>query len=98
MTAKTYTEEENKEKVEDDLSKVEVKSEDVVSEDKLAALKAKNQMKQQEQKMSAKIVAKKESIPMRRYQPFFETTILPSSSICCCTCGGKATLFSFNKS
>src|SRR5579859_1089658 len=45
--------------IEDDLSNVEVKKE-TVDTNKLAALKAKSQAKQQEGKMPAKIVAKKE--------------------------------------
>ncbi len=60
MSAKSVTEDVQKEQVEDDVSNVEVKQEETVDLSKLAALKAKNQAKQQEQKMAAKIVAKKE--------------------------------------
>jgi cell division GTPase FtsZ len=60
MPATSVTEEENKEQVVDDVSNVEVKSEDAVDASKIAALKAKSQAKQQESKMAAKIVSKKE--------------------------------------
>lgn len=60
MSATTKTQEENKEMIEDNLSNEEVKSESSnIDLGKLAALKAKNQSKQ-ETKMSAKIVSKKE--------------------------------------
>ena len=48
------------EKVTDDISDVQVAKEEVVDLQKLAALRAKNQAKQQENKMAAKIVSKKE--------------------------------------
>jgi len=60
MSAKSVTEDTQAEQVVDDVSNVEVKQEEAVDLSKLAALKAKNQAKQQEQKMAAKIVAKKE--------------------------------------
>lgn len=60
MSAKSVTEDVQAEKIEDDVSTVEVKQDEAVDLSKLAALKAKNQAKQQEQKMTAKIVAKKE--------------------------------------
>jgi cell division GTPase FtsZ len=60
MSAKSVTEDVPLEKIQDDVSNVEVKQEETVDLSKLAALKAKNQAKQQEQKMAAKIVAKKE--------------------------------------
>lgn len=60
MSAKSVTEDVPLEKIQDDVSSVEVKPEETVDLSKLAALKAKNQAKQQEQKMAAKIVAKKE--------------------------------------
>lgn len=61
MSAKTTTEEMQKEEIMDDVSNLEVKaSEDQVDLSKLAALKAKSQAKQQETKMASKIVAKKE--------------------------------------
>jgi cell division GTPase FtsZ len=60
MSATSKTEQEQKEEVMDDVSSVEVKSEDAVDASKMAALKAKNQAKQQESKMAAKIVSKKE--------------------------------------
>jgi cell division GTPase FtsZ len=60
MPATSVTEQGQKEEVVDDVSSVEVKSEDAVDASKMAALKAKNQAKQQESKMAAKIVSKKE--------------------------------------
>ncbi len=60
MSATSKTEQVNLEEVVDDVSSLEVKSSDVVDPGKLAALKAKNQAKQQESKMAAKIVSKKE--------------------------------------
>jgi len=60
MSATSKTEEVKLENVVDDVSKVEVKKEDAVDPNVLAALKAKSQAKQQETKMSAKIVSKKE--------------------------------------
>ena len=60
MPASSITEETQNEQVVDDVSHVEVKKEDAVDAGKLAALKAKSQAKQQEGKMAAKIVAKKE--------------------------------------
>ena len=44
----------------DNVSNAEIKAEDKVDVDKLAALKAKSQAKQQESKMAAKIVSRKE--------------------------------------
>jgi len=60
MTAKSITEDVQLEQVIDDVSNIEVKKEDGVDPNVLAALKAKSQAKQQESKMAAKIVAKKE--------------------------------------
>jgi cell division GTPase FtsZ len=61
MSATSITEESSPEKIMDNVSNTEVKaSEDAVDMSKLAALKAKNQAKQQESKMAAKIVAQKE--------------------------------------
>lgn len=60
MSAKSITEDTQTEQIVDDVSNTEVKQEETVDLSKLAALKAKNQAKQQEQKMAAKIVAKKE--------------------------------------
>lgn len=61
MSATSVTEETSPEKVVDNLSSGEVKpSEETVDLSKLAALKAKSQAKQQENKMAAKIVATKE--------------------------------------
>jgi len=61
MSAKTTSEEMQKEEIMDDVTNEEVKaSEDQVDLSKLAALKAKSQAKQQETKMASKIVAKKE--------------------------------------
>lgn len=62
MPAISVTENEQKEVVTDDISNTEVKSEEIVDVSKLAALKAKSQAKQQQQenKMAAKIVSKRE--------------------------------------
>ncbi len=60
MSATSKTEETNPESVVDDVSNTEVKKEETVDPNVLAALKAKSQAKQQESKMAAKIVAKKE--------------------------------------
>ena len=60
MSATSITEEVKSETVVDDLSATEVKAEESVDLNKLAALKAKSQAKQQETKMAAKIVSKKE--------------------------------------
>lgn len=60
MPATSITEETMTEEVVDDVSHVEVKNNEVVDASKLAALKAKSQAKQQESKMAAKIVSKKE--------------------------------------
>jgi cell division GTPase FtsZ len=61
MAATSVTEETQSEELVDDVSHVEVKKqEESVDLNKLAALKAKSQAKQQESKMAAKIVAKKE--------------------------------------
>jgi len=60
MSAKSITEDTEQEQITDDVSSVEVKPDEAVDLSKLSALKAKNQAKQQEQKMAAKIVAKKE--------------------------------------
>lgn len=60
MPATSVTEHGQPEEVTDDVSDTEVKSEETVDANKLAALKAKSQAKQQETKMAAKIVSKKE--------------------------------------
>jgi len=60
MSATSKTEETTPENVVDDVSKLEVKKEDVVDPSVLAALKAKSQAKQQESKMAAKIVSRRE--------------------------------------
>jgi len=60
MSATSKTEETTAETVVDDVSNTEVKKEDGLDPNVLAALKAKSQAKQQESKMAAKIVAKKE--------------------------------------
>lgn len=60
MPATSVTEQGQKEEVVDDVSNVEVKQEDTLDASKLAALKAKSQAKQQETKMAAKIVSRKE--------------------------------------
>lgn len=59
MPATSKTEEVQQESVVDDLATTEEKTE-TVNDDKLAALKAKSQAKQQESKMAAKIVSGKE--------------------------------------
>lgn len=58
MPATSITEETNPEKVVDDVSTAEVK--EAVDQNVLAALKAKSQAKQQESKMAAKIVSKRD--------------------------------------
>lgn len=60
MTATSVTEQDQKEVVEDNMSNAEVKAEEKVDASKLAALKAKSQAKQEESKMAAKIVSKKD--------------------------------------
>ena len=60
MSATSKTEKEAKENIEDDVSNVEVKKTEEVDVNKMAALKAKSQAKQQENKVAAKIVSKKE--------------------------------------
>jgi cell division GTPase FtsZ len=61
MPATSVTEEVKQEEVVDDISSQEVKAaSDQVDQSKLAALKAKSQAKQQESKMAAKIVSKKD--------------------------------------
>jgi cell division GTPase FtsZ len=61
MSAKSITEEDKPTSLVDDVSNVEVKpAENVVDLSKLSALKAKSQAKQEESKMAAKIVSKKE--------------------------------------
>jgi len=60
MSATSVTEQGQKEEVVDDVSNTEVKKEDAVDPNVLAALKAKSQAKQQESKMVAKIVSKKD--------------------------------------
>jgi cell division GTPase FtsZ len=60
MPATSVTEQGQKEEVVDDVSTEEVKTEAAVDASKLAALKAKSQAKQQENKMAAKIVSKRE--------------------------------------
>jgi cell division GTPase FtsZ len=60
MSATSVTQETDQENLVDDVSKVEVKNNDVPDPAILAALKAKSQAKQQEGKMAAKIVSKKE--------------------------------------
>jgi cell division GTPase FtsZ len=60
MPATSVTEETGPESVVDDVSNVEVKSEESIDANKLAALKAKSQAKQQESKMAARIVSRKE--------------------------------------
>lgn len=56
----TVIEQVESEKIVDDISETEVKVEEKVDLNKLAALKAQSQAKQQESKMAAKIVSKKE--------------------------------------
>ena len=60
MAATSVTENGTKEEVVDDVSPVEVKPSETVDANKLAALKAKSQAKQQGDKMAAKIVAKRD--------------------------------------
>jgi cell division GTPase FtsZ len=60
MPATTVTEQGQKEEVVDDVSNTEVKSEPAVDASKLAALKAISQAKQQETKMAAKIVSRRD--------------------------------------
>lgn len=60
MPATSVTEEGKPENVVDDVSNTEVKAEEQIDQAKLAALKAKAQAKQQENKMAAKIVSRKE--------------------------------------
>ncbi len=60
MSAKSTTELDESEKVVDDLGVIEVPQVGSVDDSKLAALRAKSQAKQTEQKMPAKIIAKKE--------------------------------------
>ena len=60
MPATSVTEQGQKEQVTDNVSDAEVKSEEKVDLSKLAALKAQSQAKQQENKMAAKIVSRKE--------------------------------------
>jgi len=61
MSAKSVTEDSTPEQIVDDVSHTEVKApEATVDLSKLAALKAKSQAKQQEEKMASKIVSKKE--------------------------------------
>ncbi|MGI0060433.1 MAG: hypothetical protein ACREBJ_11770, partial [Nitrosotalea sp.] len=60
MGASSVTEQGQKEQVVDDVSHAEVKPEEKVDVSKLAALKAKSQAKQEETKMTAKIVSKKD--------------------------------------
>ncbi len=60
MSATSISEDETSENIIDDISKVELKKEDSIDLNKLSALKAKSQAKQQETKMAAKIVSNKE--------------------------------------
>ena len=60
MPATSVTEQDQKENVVDDVSNQEAKSSESVDASKLAALKAKSQAKQEESKMAAKIVSKKD--------------------------------------
>lgn len=60
MSATSITEETTSEEVIDDVSNLNVKKEDLVDMNVLAALKAKSQAKQQESKMASKIIAKKD--------------------------------------
>lgn len=60
MPATSVTEQATPEQVEDNISSTEVKVEEKIDLSKLAALKAKSEAKQQENKMAAKIVSKKE--------------------------------------
>lgn len=60
MPATSDTEQGQKEEIVDDVSSAEVKPSETVDLSKLAALKAKSQAKQEETKMAAKIVSKKD--------------------------------------
>jgi cell division GTPase FtsZ len=60
MGATSITEQAESEKIVDDVSNVEVQKTEEVNVDKLAALRAKSQAKQNEGKMASKIVQKKE--------------------------------------
>src|SRR5271165_3150921 len=61
MSATSTTQQEEKETVTDDISNAEIKPKETIDASKLAALKAQAQAKkQQEVKMAAKIVSKKE--------------------------------------
>ncbi len=60
MPATSDTEQGQKEEIVDDVSNTEVKPSETVDVSKLAALKAKSQAKQEENKMAAKIVSKKD--------------------------------------
>lgn len=60
MPATSDTEQGQKEEIVDDVSSAEVKPSETVDVSKLAALKAKSQAKQEENKMAAKIVSKKD--------------------------------------
>lgn len=60
MPATSVTTKNNKEEVEDNISSSEIKTEAVIDVNKIAALKAKSQAKQEESKMAAKIVSKRE--------------------------------------
>jgi cell division GTPase FtsZ len=60
MPATSITEDTISEEVVDDISNIEIKKEDKIDPAIVAALKAKSQAKQQEEKMAAKIVSKKE--------------------------------------
>jgi cell division GTPase FtsZ len=60
MSATSIIEDDSSENIIDDISNVKVKKEDSVDLNKLSALKAKSQAKQQETKMAAKIVSNKE--------------------------------------
>lgn len=60
MTATSKTENTEREEMVDDISKEKVETENAVDASKLAALKAKSQAKQEEIKMAAKIVSKKD--------------------------------------
>lgn len=60
MSATSKTETNEKEEMVDDISKEKVETENAVDVSKLAALKAKSQAKQEESKMAAKIVSKKD--------------------------------------
>ena len=60
MSATSTNEESAPEKVVDNISGLEVKTEEPVDQSKLAALKAKSKAKQQESKMAAKIVSTKD--------------------------------------